>query len=317
MPILEDDKNELLRQYLAKKAGGDLAPAPYYQDPDASFAAEEASNRRELTGQLGTSLQQLIHGISGSNQPLDNSINQGIIASANEPIAKDAANQKSVRDYLEKKYEMGIKKQSLDKDSAMLAETLRHNQAVESLAAKKQEADAKKILPPGMDKVYDEQAKTATEWASGGKDAYESGVKRLDSALSKLENMKEGMLDKTRARFGENALSEDQLSVQQDIADAVLPALKATFPGNTSDAELRTLAKSFVDFRLSPKANAANVRAKMEGLAAKAATKEGLAAKFGLSSGAKTTQKMIKIRNPETGETKTVTEEEAKALGAM
>lgn len=314
MPLLDEDK-ELLKQYLASKSLD--VPPPYYQNPDSSYEASQASNRRELTGQLGSSLQQLIKGISGSDQPINDTVNQSIIASAGEPIAKDAANQKSIRDYLNKKYEMGIRKQSLDKENKMLEETLRHNRAVEDIAVKKQEQEAKKTLPPGMDKVYAEQAKDAADWSGGGRDAYESGMKRLDSALSKLEKMKDSSTDKLFARLGENALSSEQLSVQQDIADAVLPALKATFPGNTSDAELRTLARSFVDFRLSPKENVKNIKAKMEGLSAKAATKEALADKFGLSKSKSPSSKMIKIRNPETGETKTVTEEEAKALGAM
>lgn len=184
MPILEDDKNELLRQYLAKKAGGELAPAPYYQDPDASFAASEAANRRELTGQLGTSLQQLIHGISGSNQPLDNSINQGIIASANEPIAKDAANQKSIRDYLEKKYEMGLKKQSLDKENKMLEETLRHNRAEESMAGTKLGLEAKK-----MANQIPDQVKPAADELSKSVVSKVSIAQQIDAAVDKMESV--------------------------------------------------------------------------------------------------------------------------------
>lgn len=271
---------QLLEQYLSDKfMQGDID------------SADERARKAQLYASLGGAMNTITKGLTGAE--IEPDVYQKMFAQDLNAPKNALEKRREMRETLLKKYGLGIQeKESEARLKEAQANNAYRNKMLE-LEQEKVDLAKSKTLPPGMEKVIEDEAKTAADWASGGRESFNSGVNRLNSAMEKLSKMSDSWGSRGRARFGENALSSEQLSVQQDISDAVLPALKATFPGNTSDAELRTLAKSFVDFRLSPQENIKNIQAKIGDLKAKAATKEQIAAKFGRGTQAVSNEQQV------------------------
>lgn len=108
-----------------------LSQFKYKEDPEAMRRAEERADRKNIMGSIFTGLNTFTKGASGFD-PGD-AIPKQLFSEAEALPGKESSRQRMIREYLKDKAEMALKGKSLEKDSKMLEETLRHNRATEDI----------------------------------------------------------------------------------------------------------------------------------------------------------------------------------------
>ncbi len=208
------DAKAMVADYLKKK----YEPAPqkkeelempeYHENSDELARADERGSRREYLSSMGMGLNQIIKGISGASD-VNNDYYKTLLASSDKPLANAQSKQKSVRDYLRDKYEMGMKKKFYEKELAEMQDKRRHEGVMEGLAKEELGIKNKKQsmeLPEGVKKSADQIAEgisnkviTATQidsYANQMDEALKSGDKstalQMGRQMIKVLNSTEG-----------------------------------------------------------------------------------------------------------------------------
>lgn len=198
--------------------------------------------------------------------------------------AEDRANQ-----------ELGIKKSESDrkvKNDATDSEfkkaqlDLLKNKLAEDTSIKQQNIELKSQQQSNgiseAEKAFEKtSAQDLANWKSqGGAKAADLSINRLESIRDKLrssegQSLSGGFVNRASSLFGESGKNIRELvnpqttSTSQEIGSAALPGMKAMFPGQTSDRELKTFMELSFDPRLSPEENAKKLDGQINVLKAK------------------------------------------------
>lgn len=292
MPVINPEE-DILRKYLL----GD-----YQQDPAALDRARERSERKELMGGLGSALNTISRATGAQN--LSDEPYKQMAEGGQKVVSDEMSRQKMLRDYLKDKAGVALQSQSLEKQNKLLEETLRHNKALEGQKSAELSLEAKKA---GTGTPDERKAATfVSEMESANKDLSKSrsgGYKREEDILASAPEP----LKKTAGYFG---VTNPKMSVNDQAERRFINAtLRRESGANISPTEYESAVQQYFPRPGdSPEAIAQKERNRQEKI--QAMSKE--AGPLSVSQ-----SRMIKIRNPETGETRMVTEEEAKSLGAM
>ncbi len=193
----------------------------------------------------------------------------------------------------------------------------------EKLAAQAKPAEVK-LSPQETSRQRTVGEEVGNYQTKGGRKAVEDSLAKLESIATKLEDPKNSRLtgtivDKAAAILGaqdlRDTLAPDQLALKQQVKDAVLPGLKAMFPGATSDTELKTFMELTWDDRLSPKENAAKIRARLPQLRSRMESLEALSGSPTTSVAPSVYPKTVRKGNQSATVSNSSEEEEARSEG--
>lgn len=244
--------------------------------------ANTVSDKAQLYAGLGGAFNALNKGLTGFET--DPNAYQLMHKGGMEAPSKVLAERQAMRENLLKKYGLGIQeKESEARLKEAQANNAYRNKMLEIENAKLEIAKGKGT--PVQQEIQKKDAETVADWNSSKRDAYESGMRRLEEIKNKLDTKKDGMFDRIRGSGPNAFMTQEQLEIKQNVINAALPALKATFGSQISDAELRNQAEALYDPKLPSSINAKNITAKMEEAYQAAETKEALANKYGQGSG--------------------------------
>lgn len=257
----------------------DFIAAGMYDSPEGTYRAQEAANRSQLMADIGAGLNTISRAAGAQN--LTDDVYKNMAAQGQQGIGQETLRQKTIRDYLKDKADIGLKKQSHELQLEQLKNSLEQQKFTRDIETKKLNMELNKGTP-AQQAADKKKAEEAADWDVSGRASYNNSVTRLDGVLGKLSTMKDSASNRIRGRFGDMALSDEQRNIKQDILNAALPIMKIYLPGTMSDNDVKKMIESYIDFSLSPEQNAQNIKQKMGEAALAAKSREQNASKYGL-----------------------------------
>jgi hypothetical protein len=221
---------------------------------------------------------------------------QGVPASEIDAFAKylqDAEKVKAEKEYRDdtldlRRDELDFQREKLGADQDYRSDVLAAKQQGSGTIERIENPDGsitERVIPKSkaVDALDRDYVKEYNDWTSNDKSEYLKNRKILENAVSRLKKAKDqGVADDISGRgvyfkgkIGEGALrSEDSLKIEQDVQQAALGGLKATFGGNPTEGERKAILEKAYDPKLSVDSNIEKILRTIDDLDAKAASKD-------------------------------------------